>query len=296
MRAVGGAVGRRGALGAEHEAHQRRDRAEADPGDVDDEEHEHRLLDAGQPADRRAPATSDARAARSAGSAAATRKPRASRTPGSPRQAAAAGAVEARSGSARASRAAPAAAAAPAGRPAAAPEGTSVTGSIGTPRSRRPGGRPSGGRSRSSTWSLPSGSSSKLRRSPPTSGFSEMCASCSDPGFDLRRELHRRGLDHGLAVAGEVDDEAAAVVAAGADQRARDAQQPARIGRVPAPVQAVGQRDLAARRRSDRPAASRRRCCRAPPRWSGSRRGRRARGPSRRSARPRPRAGGRSGR
>ena len=40
------------AAGAEEEAHQRRDRTEDDPDDVDDKEAEHRLLDAGQPADR----------------------------------------------------------------------------------------------------------------------------------------------------------------------------------------------------------------------------------------------------
>ena len=246
MRTVGGAVGRRGALGAEHEAHQRRDRPEADPGDVDDEEHEHRLLDAGQPADRE---HQPHLMHEQRGQQARGRDQEAAGEPhaGLGRAAGARpAAVAARSGSARPSRAAP----------------------VGGSGARRTGRQPRRkgerhwlhrytqvsaiGRSperrsmRSSTWSLPSGSSSKLRRSPPTSGFSEMCASCSDPGFDLRRELDRGGLDDGLAVAGEVDDEAAAVVAAVADQRARDAQQPARIGRVPAPVQAVGQRNLAA--------------------------------------------------
>ena len=108
------------------------------------------------------------------------------------------------------------------------------------------------------------------RRRPLISGFSEISASWSDArdwpappaapprrgsGWARRRRSRRRS---------------AAARPAPAPIRVRATRRsPLEVGRVPAPAQPVGQRDLAARRRRRPPAASRRRCCRGPPRCVG---------------------------
>ena len=171
------------------------------------------------------------------------------RGPARPARPAASGAAASRtaSGSARTSRAAPAGQRRrrTGGRRAGS---GSVTGSIGTPRSRRSGDRPSAGRraARPGRCLRDRGRSVAGGRRPRGSRDLRIV---QRPGVGLGRKLHRRRARDRLAVAGEVDDEVAAVLGRAAAQGSRTRSSPPGSERVPAPVQAVGQRDLAACRR-----------------------------------------------
>ncbi len=224
MRAFGAPGRVRAAPGAEEEAHQRRDRPEGDPGDVDDEEDEHHLLDAGQLADRQHQPHLVRQVRRSAATRSAT-----SAEPREPDRRLALEPSGARGRSAAAT--APAWPAAP--RAAAA-----------RPRRRRRRGERSAAPSIDPGFGDPAVAGAKLHahlHHVGTLGVEvEAEAQAVDlgvlrdlgvvdrAGVGLRHQLHRRGADRPGASPAIVDDEPPPAVASGADQRALDPQKPVR--------------------------------------------------------------------